>query len=290
MKKLLFLIWALSVSLQIVAEIRVVDDFGDELVLSSPALRIVSLAPHITELIYAAGAGEQLVGVVSYSDYPEAAKSIQLIGSYNKVSFENIVAVRPDLILAWGSGNGLETIDRLKSLGLKVHVNEPRRLEDVAEIIRQYGLLTGNENIANQAATNFINRYQELRETYQNKKNISVFYEVWNEPLLTINGAHLISDVIRLCGGTNIFNDAIPIAPKISIESVIRRNPEVIIASGMDTARPEWLDDWENWPSIEAVKNHHLYFIPPDLLQRHTPRLLDGADQLCRHLDKLRDE
>ena len=165
MKKLLFLIWALSVSLQIVAEIRVVDDFGDELVLSSPALRIVSLAPHITELIYAAGAGEQLVGVVSYSDYPEAAKSIQLIGSYNKVSFENIVAVRPDLILAWGSGNGLETIDRLKSLGLKVHVNEPRRLEDDAEIIRQYGLLSGNENIANQAATNFLNSYQELLET-----------------------------------------------------------------------------------------------------------------------------
>lgn len=281
---------SLSFFQQVNADVVVIDDYNNEVVLAEPAQRIISLAPHITELIFAAGAGDQLIGTVTYSDYPEAAKSVPIIGSFNQISYESVVALAPDLILAWGSGNGLETIDRLKSLGFKVYVDEPRQLEDVADSIRTYGLLGGHEETANAAASGFMLRLQKLRETYQDKDRISVFYQIWNDPLLTINGSHLISDVIRLCGGENIFADALPIAPKISIETVIRRNPAVIVASGMDRSRPEWLDDWKRWPAIEAVAKNHLYFIPPDILQRHTPRLLDGAEQLCVHLDQARTE
>ncbi|MBV1878969.1 MAG: cobalamin-binding protein [Pseudomonadales bacterium] len=266
----------------------VIDAIGNEFSYTIPARRIISLTPHITELVYAAGAGAQLVGVVAYSDYPPQAQSIRQIGSFNKVSLEQIAAVKPDLILAWSGGNSMETISRLKSLGFRVHVNNPDQFEDIAETIRQYGLLTGFEKTANQAASQFLLRYASLLQNQHKRPKMSVFYEVWNDPLLTINGQHLISRVISLCGGKNIFADAIPIAPKISIESVLKHNPQVIIASGMDQARPEWLDHWQQWPTINAVKNSQLYFIPPDLLQRHTPRILDGAEQMCDQMNRAR--
>ena len=271
------------------AQITVRDAMDRTLVLEKPATRVISLAPHITEVVYAAGAGEQLVGAVSYSDYPEAARAIPRVGSYDSVSYETLLTLKPDLVLAWHEGNGEDVVTRLQSLGLNVYVGEPRALEDVAESLRVIGVLTGNEQVADAAASRFMQQLHALRETYSSREPVTVYYQIWNEPLLTLNGDHLISDVVRLCGGRNVFADAMPLVSRISVESVLRANPQVIIASGMDKARPEWLDDWREWSAMTAVKNDQLYFIPPDILQRHTPRIIEGATLMCEKLQQARE-
>ncbi|HEB26288.1 MAG TPA: cobalamin-binding protein [Porticoccus sp.] len=272
------------------AEIRLKDAMNREVVLAQPAQRIVSLAPHITEILFAAGAGEQLVGAVSYSDYPEAAKKIPRVGAYSNISYESVVALNPDLVIVWQSGNGDEVVQRLASLGLNLYVTQPDKLEDVALSLRHMGILSGNVKQGDIAADKFRSRLTELKNTYSQQSTVDVYYQIWNEPMMTMNGKHLISDVIRLCGGHNVFSDALPLVPRISVESVVRANPEVIIASGMGQSRPEWLDDWRDWTAIDAVHNEQLYFIPPELLQRHTPRIIQGAEQMCAFLEQARDQ
>jgi len=271
------------------ADIQVEDALGRKLVLDKPASRVVSLAPHMTEVAFAAGAGRQLVGAVTYSDYPEAAKAIPRVGSYDNVSYESLLALNPDLVLAWHSGNGDEIIRRLESLGLPVYVDEPSELQDVARSVRDVGKLTGNVVAADSTAHEYLKQLSHLRDTYSARDEISVYYQIWDEPLLTLNGEHLISDVVRLCGGRNVFADALPLVSRISVESVVRADPQVIIASGMDKARPEWLDAWRKWTAMTAVKNAQLYFVPPDILQRHTPRVIEGATLLCEQLQQARN-
>lgn len=276
------------VSPVVYAEIRINDAMGRELVLSQPAQRVVSLAPHITEILFAAGAGDQLVGAVSYSDYPEAAKKIPRVGSYDKISYESVLALNPDLVFTWRSGNGEDVVQRLSALGLNVYVGEPQTLGDVAQSLRDFGRLTGHDAQGEDAAQEFLVRLDALRQAYSLEATVNVYYQIWNEPMMTMNGKHLISDVIRLCGGHNVFAEALPLVPRISVESVVRANPQVIIASGMGQARPEWLDDWRSWLSIDAVRNEQLYFIPPELLQRHTPRIIQGAEKMCTFLAQAR--
>lgn len=291
-KAALKIVFALTLSASIIsnaiAEIRFQDDFGNEVRLEEAAERIISLAPHITELVFAAGAGKQLVGAVSYSDYPEEAKKVSRIGTYKQVSYEAILALKPDLVLAWRSGNGEDVSERLRSLGLVVHESEPETLEDVAKTLRDYGVLSGHQQEAEARASEFLGRLSTLRQQYSRQTPVGVYYQIWNEPLLTLNDDHIISDVVRLCGGQNIFANAVSLVSKISVESVIREDPQVVIASGMGEARPEWLDEWRKWPSIKAVEAGQLYFVPPDLLQRHTLRIMDGAEQVCKYLDLAR--
>ena len=282
------LVLLLFLPLAALAEIRLVDALEREVVLKEPAQRIVSLAPHITEVVYAAGAGDLLVGAVSYSDYPEAAQSVPRVGSYETVSYETLVDLEPDLILAWHSGNGAETVKRLEELGLPVFVQEPRTLEGVAQTLLEVGLLSGNDEQGRAASEAFLARLSSLRSRYSQQTTVDVYYQIWNDPLLTLNGEHLISDVIRLCGGRNAFAKAQPMVSRLSIESILSVDPMVILASGMGEERPEWLDDWQEWPSLQAVARGQLYYIHPDLLQRHTPRIMDGAAQLCVQLEKAR--
>ncbi|MFT4560289.1 MAG: iron complex transport system substrate-binding protein [Gammaproteobacteria bacterium] len=270
------------------AELSAIDDRGTRIALSAPAKRIVSLAPHLTELLFAAGAGGQIVGVVEHSDYPPEAARIRQVGASKSVSHEALIALKPDLVVAWYSGNGAHLITRLRQLGLTVYANEPQKLPDVARSLRDFGLLSGHAEIGNAAAEDFMGTYTQLLRTFADRKPVKVFYQVWNQPLITMNGKHLISAVIDLCGGRNVFADAIPIAPRINVESVLRLDPDAIVASGMADARPDWLDMWKLWPTLKAVRNQQLYFVPPDLLQRHTPRLLDGAKMLCEQLQGTR--
>ncbi len=270
------------------AEISVVDNHGRTVTVSKPAERIVSLAPHVTENLFSAGAGDQVVGVVSYSNFPEAAQSIASVGSYVRLNLEAIVALKPDLIVAWGSGNGKGRVQSLLDLGLNVYVSEPKSLETVAKNIENYGILSGHEAEAKQVTREYLKTLYRLRESYSDRERVSVFYQVWNNPLQSVNGKGLISDVIRLCGGYNVFADAIASAPKVTVESVLAMNPQSIVASGMGEARPEWLDEWRQWSSLQAVQGEHLYFIPPEYLQRHTVRVLTGADMLCQNLEKVR--
>ncbi len=275
-------------ALVMAASVNLVDDVGRSITLPAPAQRIISLAPHITENLFTAGAGENLVGVVEYSDYPAAARTIASVGNSAHFNLEAIVQLQPDLVVAWASGNGMAKIQPIIDLGIPVFIAEPIVLKDIASNIQRYGLLTGHQKIANQASKNFLFRLNELKKTYGALAPVSVFYQVWNHPLHTIGGDHVINNIIQLCSGHNVFSDLSIKAPQINMEAMLVADPEVIVASGTDDARPEWLDDWYQWPSIRAVKNDHLFFIPPDYLQRHTVRILEGAAMLCSQLDSVR--
>ena len=270
------------------ASIDVTDDQGQTLRLAQPARRIVSLAPHVTELLFAAGAGDRVVGAVQYSDYPEAAGKIPRVGSYTAPDMEKVAALKPDLVIAWKSGNRDAHLDKLKALGIPVFINEPRRIEDVARSLSQIGRLAGSGAVADAAAQTFRNRHAALAAKYSGRPKVRIFYEIWNRPLMTINGEHLISDVIRLCGGDNVFAKLPMLAPTIDVEAVLAAAPDVVVASGMGESRPEWLDDWRKWTKLPAVAKGNLFFIPPDLIQRHTPRILDGAERLCGQLEEAR--
>ena len=269
-------------------EIVVIDDTGAALRLAAPAQRIVSLAPHVTETLFAAGAGGKIVGAVDYSDHPEAAKKIPRVGGYSKLDLEAVAALKPDLVIGWASGNAPAHIDKLRALGIPVYLAQPERIDDVAVNLERYGGLAGTQTTARAAAAAFRARLAALREKYAGAPKVRVFYQIWKQPLTTVGGRQVITDVIRLCGGENVFADLKPLAPKVSVEAVLAANPEVIVASGMGEARPEWVDDWRQWPGLTAVKRDNLYFIPPDLIQRHTPRLVEGAARLCEQLETAR--
>lgn len=269
------------------ADIRVTDDTGQPVVLGKPAQRIISLAPYITELLFAAGAGEAIVAVTAFSDYPEAARSLAQVGDGGGLDLEAILALQPDLVVAWQSGNPRGQIERLQSLGITVFFSEPRRLGDVPATLQRLGRLAGTESVAAAQADSFNRRYAELLERYAQRPKVSVFYQIWEQPLMTLNGEHLFSDVLRLCGGENVFNALPTLAPQIDIEAVLLANPDVIVVAADDGDSP-LLAAWQRWPQLSAVKRGHVYAIQRDQLVRHSPRILDGAERLCELLDAAR--
>ena len=270
------------------AEIRVTDDSGREVVLQRPARRIISLAPHMTELMFAAGAGFHVVGTVEYSNYPEAAKAIPRIGDSALLDLERIVELKPDLILVWQHGNAQRQLDKLLSLGIPVFYNQPDRLPDVARSIEKFGRLAGTDVIASTVASAFVAREAELRRRYAARPPVRVFYQIWEKPLMTINNDHLISDIIRLCGGQNVMGELKQLVPVISTEAVLEADPEVIAGATAEPNLRNNLDNWKAWPRILAVKRDNLFVIHTDLISRHTPRVLDGAQQMCENLSKAR--
>lgn len=270
------------------AEFSVRDDTGQAIVLASPAHRVISLAPHVTELLFAAGAGNAVVGTVDYSDYPEAAKRIPRVGGGAGLDIEAIVALHPDLIIAWQTGNPSWQLERLARLGFPVFVTEPRRIDDVADLLKRFGQLTGTEHAARKAADEFRRHEARLRARYSGRAAVPVFYQILDNSLLTVNGRHLISDVIQLCGGKNVFADMPGLTPHIGVESVLQKDPQAILASGYEALWPEWRDRWRNWPGLSAVEHDNLFFIPPDLIHRHSPRILEGAERVCAALDQVR--
>lgn len=268
--------------------VTVTDDSGRQVALAQPAGRIVSLAPHLTELLFAAGAGARVVGVDQHSDYPPAARHITHLGSALQLDLERLLALQPDLVVIWQSGGGAAMIDKLQSLGLSVYRSDPRSLGDIATSLERLGRLAGTEAQAARAAQAFRQALHELRRRHAGKPRLRVFYQIWHRPLMTVNGEHLISAVMDLCGGDNIFADLPTLAPQVSTEAVLVADPQVIIASGRAVERPEWLQAWLKWEALAAVKQESLYVIHPDIIQRHTPRILQGAEQMCGYLDQAR--
>ena len=285
-------LWLVLLFLAVIAvpaqAITVQDFSGREVTLDQPAKRIVALAPHIVENLYSAGAGDKLVGVVSYSNFPDEAKNVPEVGSYNAFSLEQVLALNPDLVVMWGSGNGMQTLSKFEALGIPVYVSELRQLSDVPKSIRNLSQLAGTPAIGEAEASRIETELNALHRRYGEKRSLSVLYQIWNDPLQTVNGEHLISEIISLCGGHNVFGDASSLAPRVSIESVLLRDPDAIVASGMGEARPEWLDQWRAYPSLTAVADEALFFVNPDHLQRPSARIVLGARSLCQQLDQIR--
>ena len=285
-------LWLVLLFLAVIAvpaqAITVLDFSGREVTLDQPAKRIVALAPHIVENLYSAGAGDKLVGVVSYSDFPDEAKNVPEVGTYNAFSLEQVLALNPDLVVMWGSGNGMQTLSTFEALGIPVYVSELRQLSDVPKSIRNLSQLAGTPAIGEAEASRIETELNALHRRYGEKRSLSVLYQIWNDPLQTVNGEHLISEIISLCGGHNVFGDASSLAPRVSIESVLLRDPDAIVASGMGEARPEWLDQWRAYPSLTAVADEALFFVNPDHLQRPSARIVLGARSLCQQLDQIR--
>ncbi len=264
------------------------DDAGQLFVLQKPAQRIVTLTPHATELMFAVGAGQQIVGAVEYSNYPADAEKIPRVGGYSGMNIEAILALQPDVIMYWPEGNPAREIQRLQQLKMPLYASDPNSFADIANSLERYGELSGNIDQGQKAAAQFRQRLNALQQRYSGAGTLRVFYQVWHQPLVTQSGDTFISRVLALCGGENIFANLPMRSPQISEEAVLAENPDVIIASGMGEARPEWLDHWRRYAQLKAVKNNHLYHVHPDILHRPTPRLLDGAEQVCRILEQVR--
>lgn len=272
----------------VAAALTLTDDSGREIRLNGPAQRIISLSPHITELLFAAGAGERIVGTVRYSNYPQQAETIPRIGDTYNLDIERIIGLKPDIIVLWQSGTRNATIEAIEKTGFPVFYSEPRSLQSIADTILNFGRLAGTQPAAKESSARFTERLSNLRSAHMHKRPVRVFYQFWHEPIFTVNGEHLINRAITLCSGVNVFADLPALTPRVDRESVLQQNPEVIIASGENESRPPWLDEWRRWPEIAAVRDGHVYFIPPDLLLRHTPRILEGAESMCGFIEQAR--
>ncbi|WP_035877077.1 cobalamin-binding protein [Cupriavidus sp. amp6] len=274
------------------AAVSVVDDAGQTITLAQPARRVVSLAPHVTEMIFAAGGGDRIVGTVHYSDYPPQARDIPRVGDNKALDLERIAALKPDLIVVWRHGNAQKQTDRLRALGLPLFYSEPRKLASIPENLEKLGTLLGTATTARRAADNFRQQVETLRKTYATRPPVTVFYQVWQQPLMTLNGQHLVSDMLALCGGRNLFGAETPLVPTVSVEAVVAGNPEAMLTAGMGATRSDQpLPDyamWQRWKQITAVARNNLFVIDGDLVNRAGPRVVQGIEQICKDLDVAR--
>ena len=253
---------------------------------AAPPQRIVSLAPHLTELAFTAGAGDRIVATVEYSNHPDAARSIPRIGDAFRVDLERLVALRPDAVLVWQTGMPEPTIERIRELKLRVVSFQTQRLADVATVLREIGRLAGTSDVAERAAADYERQIQQLRDAYRERTPVSVFIEVDDRPLYTVNRQQIISEIVELCGGRNVFADLNELAPAIGIEAVIAANPQAIIST--DDTVPDAAAEWARWRHIEAVRTGNVYTLRSDDIARATTRLTVAAEAVCRTLDTAR--
>lgn len=279
------LAWTLLATLPAWAEVCATDDTGEQVCLPAPAQRIAGLSPGASELLWSAGAGDQVVAVVAWSDYPPAAKNVPSVGSHTRLDLEKLVSLQPDLVIAWVTGNPQEQIRTIRNLGVPVFSIEPRDFEDVSSVIERLATLAGTEDAGWAEAERFRQGIAALAERYRDRPPVSVFYEVWDEPLMTVNDQHLIGKVITLCGGHNVFGELPRLVPRISDEAVLEADPEAILAGGMGEENREWLDRWQAYDSLTATGVGNLFFVPPSLIQRPTPRMLQGSELFCEKLE-----
>jgi iron complex transport system substrate-binding protein len=269
------------------AAVQAVDDAGATVTLAAPALRIVSLAPHATELLYAAGAGERVVGVLATSDWPPEVAGKPRVGDSRALDLERIVALAPDLVVTWPFAAPAQ-VGPLVARGVPVFIANPATIDGIAVDLERLGTLAGTAPIATARAAELRARLARLQTRYAGARTVRVFYEIWNAPLYTIGGGHLISQALRMCGGENVFAALTLPAPGVSVEAVLAARPEAIFAGADGAVRPAWLDDWKRWPALPAVARGNLFTVDANLLHRAGPRFVDGVEQLCATLAEAR--
>jgi iron complex transport system substrate-binding protein len=280
----------LAVAVETASPFTLEDDRGESVELAAPAERVVSLAPFITELIYAVGAGDKLVAAGDYSDYPDAARSLPRVGDAFNVNLEALLALHPDLVMVWRTGNNPRVTERLGEFGIPVFVLEPRELRDIPRALRRIGRLLGTERAARNEAKAFTRAIDAIRNRYAGRQAVSVFYQISRRPLMTLNGEHMFTALLHLCGGRNIFEDSSPIASTVNREQVLARDPDVILISSTMQGAQELIDDWRRFSALTATRLDNIYPVDADLINRQTPRLVDGARQICERLDQARDK
>ncbi|MGR3984317.1 MAG: cobalamin-binding protein [Gammaproteobacteria bacterium] len=261
--------------------ISVTDDFDRVVALAAPAARIISLSPHTTENLFAAGAGGKVVGAVPPSDYPPEAARIAPIGSHSRVNIEAAIALAPDLVVAWQTEHNRAALGKIAQLGFPVYYSEPRNFEDIIENIEELALLAGSDASIKPARLRA--ELASVRAAYAAKPVQRVFYQVWSQPLITLNGEHLISRALEICGARNIFAHLPVIAPRLSREAVIGANPDIIIGG-----RRADMSMWAKWKSVKAVARGDFLRVDADVMHRHTARMILGLRGLCERIDRVR--
>ena len=277
---------AAGLAAQAQAAITVKDDAGLAVTVAKPALRVVSMAPSVTELLFAAGGGNQIVGAVNYSDYPEAAKRIPRIGSNREIDMELLISLKPDLIVAWRHNSSERQIEMVRRLGVPVFQSDPQTLDGIPDAVLRLGQLLGTDAAARTTATQLREQLAGLRAKYANRSTVRTFYQVWDKPLYTLSGKHILTDAMKLCGGENIFDKLTVTAPIVSIESVLQANPEAIIA----TAEKNYggVELWKPYGTLAAVRSNNLFTLDGHLLNRAGPRMVHGTAAMCEVLEQAR--
>jgi iron complex transport system substrate-binding protein len=267
--------------------LRLVDDGGHEVVLAHPARRIVALAPHLTELVYAAGAGDQLVAVGKYSDFPPEALAKPVISDAFAVNYEALATLKADLVLVWGSGTPERIKAKLRTLGVPVYEIEVRSVAGLADTLRSIGRLAGTEGVAQARAQAIAGDWAALKSAYAGRRPVRVFYQLWDAPLMTLNGQHLISSAIAACGGTNVFGGLPTLTATVSWETAVQRDPELVMTAG-SASEPAKPGRWAEFRQVSATKHGEFGRIEGDLIARSGPRFVDGARELCVAIDRAR--
>lgn len=249
------------------------------------AQRIIALSPHSVEMLFAIGAGDRIIATLEYSDYPKAALDIPRIGNFTGIQIEKVIALQPDLIIGWKSGNKLADLKKLESLGFTVFYSQPKNITEISSELIKIGKLTGLENKAEDAANNIQNQHHEIIRRYANKAKVSVFYQLWHDPLRTVGSDNWNAALIENCNGENIFKDTDTPYPVVSLENVLSKNPEVIIIPHHSGSVAVKQDLWNKWQHIKAVKQKRIFTLDGDLLHRFGPRAIEGLALLCEAID-----
>lgn len=270
-----------------VAEITLSQANGEPLILPGPVGRIITLAPNLAELVFAAGAGERLIAVVEYSNFPAQVTQIPRIGNAFRIDLERIIELEPDLVIGWKSGNPQTALQKLEQLGITVWQIEITRPDEIAGVVENISHAAGTQTVGQAIARQLRSKLADLKQKNAGKSPVNYFYQIAPRPLYTINGQHIISRSLAVCGGLNIFSDLPALAPQISRESVILANPQAMIAPEI-AGEPPALGVWQSWPRLQAVQNKTMLYLPADEISQATPRLLDSIDSACKLLDEVR--
>ncbi len=251
--------------------------------------RIIALSPHAVELLYTLGAGDRIVGASEFADFPKQATLIPRVGGYNGFNIERIIELEPDLLILWDNGKSKIDSTRLEQLGIRTYRSEPQNLDAIADELEHLGSMLDMENQGHIAATQFRQRLQNLRTTYQHREPVSFFYQIWANPLKGMSSSSWVNEVIEGCGGRNILTNADVNYPNVSVENVLVLAPQAIIQPSQHGSDQWRALDWQKWTEIPAVANHHVFEIDGNTLHRFSTRILDGMETVCRHLDEVRN-
>lgn len=284
--------FALALSLALTAAcaqaaIEVVDDSGAIVRLGAPARRIVALAPHATELVFAAGAGERLVGAVYGSDWPPAARALPRVGDVHALDLERIVALTPDLVVSWPYTTPAQ-VEQLKARGIAVMVSDPKTIDGIATALERIGTLAATQAVARAAAAQLRVHVSRIRAAHIGATRVRVFYQIWDSPLYTIGGRHVITQALDVCASDNVFASLATPAPVVSVEAVLAAAPQAIIAATEGGVPPEWFEQWRRWPQLPATRFGNFSTLDADLMHRMGPRFVDGIESLCAAIDAAR--